>query len=484
MLGKIRKFSSSIFAKIFLLIIAIPFIFWGMGPIFQSGKLNTIVEIDNEKIATQDFVNFLKYESSRMNNVILNNDIIEKLLYDYIRLKVIFLQINEFEIKLSKNSLAEIIKNENVFLKDNEFSRIEYEKFLVKNQLTAVSFEANLSKQINKEKYFDLIGGGIVPSNFLINLDYNKLNQTRNVQVIDLNDVYTKDLNFTQKDIELYFYKNKEDFTDIYKSIKFIKLNPKNLGDSEEFNDLFFQKIDEIDDLIVEGKNIDFIINQYNLNNFSKATFNNQGKNINGLDLKNLPTQIALKNFDNSELEPVVLLDNKDNFYVLEFIKTQKVEKIITNAEVKEKIISNLTKEIKRKKISQIINKINSNSFKKEDFNKFSKVNNVLIKKVNIKNIRDNKDLKTNIVQQIYKYPKNRVIIAADIGLLESYLIHIGDVKDKVINTNDEKYNEYFNLSKARINNSIINAYDSYLNKKYDININYKALERVQNRHK
>ena len=44
MLGPIRKFSSSIYAKVFLIIVIMPFIFWGMGPVFQSGKKNVIVE--------------------------------------------------------------------------------------------------------------------------------------------------------------------------------------------------------------------------------------------------------------------------------------------------------------------------------------------------------------------------------------------------------------------------------------------------------
>ena len=50
MLGKIRKFSSTIFAKIFLFLVAIPFIFWGMGDIFSSGNKNTVAKIDNDKI--------------------------------------------------------------------------------------------------------------------------------------------------------------------------------------------------------------------------------------------------------------------------------------------------------------------------------------------------------------------------------------------------------------------------------------------------
>ncbi len=36
MLGSFRKFSSSLFAKIFLFIVAIPFVFWGMGGVFSG----------------------------------------------------------------------------------------------------------------------------------------------------------------------------------------------------------------------------------------------------------------------------------------------------------------------------------------------------------------------------------------------------------------------------------------------------------------
>jgi len=63
MLAKLRKFSSSIFAKFFLAIVILPFIFWGMGPVFQSGKQNTVAEIGNEKISTQEFVDYIRYNA-------------------------------------------------------------------------------------------------------------------------------------------------------------------------------------------------------------------------------------------------------------------------------------------------------------------------------------------------------------------------------------------------------------------------------------
>ena len=77
MLGTIRKFSSSILAKIFLFLIAIPFVFWGMGDLFSGGNQNVIVKIANEKISTKDFVKYVKYNSS--NNEILDKKLIEDL---------------------------------------------------------------------------------------------------------------------------------------------------------------------------------------------------------------------------------------------------------------------------------------------------------------------------------------------------------------------------------------------------------------------
>ena len=48
MLGPIRKFSSSIYAKILLGIIIIPFVFWGMGGSIRGGTKNVVVVIDDE----------------------------------------------------------------------------------------------------------------------------------------------------------------------------------------------------------------------------------------------------------------------------------------------------------------------------------------------------------------------------------------------------------------------------------------------------
>ena len=57
MLGSIRNFSRTIYAKILLVIVIIPFVFWGMGSSITGGSKNVVVVIDKEKYSIQHFGN-------------------------------------------------------------------------------------------------------------------------------------------------------------------------------------------------------------------------------------------------------------------------------------------------------------------------------------------------------------------------------------------------------------------------------------------
>ena len=184
MLGSIRKFSSSIFAKVFLFIVAIPFIFWGMGDVFRSGNQNTIVKIGKEKISTKDFVEYL--DNYTAPNEELNESLLESKLYNFIGEQLLEKEIENLKIILSKSSLSKIIKNEKSFQKDGSFSRTEYEKFLITNGLTAVTFERNMLNQSKKKQITDFVSGGILPSQFLVEVIYDKINQKRNIQIVNV----------------------------------------------------------------------------------------------------------------------------------------------------------------------------------------------------------------------------------------------------------------------------------------------------------
>ena len=102
-----------------------------------------------------------------------------------------------------------MIKNEKAFEKNNSFSRTEYEKFLITNNLNAVFFEKNMASQIKRELLFDFVSGGIIPPNFIVNINFDKINQKRNVEIIKLNQIIKKNINFSEDEVLSYFKNNK-----------------------------------------------------------------------------------------------------------------------------------------------------------------------------------------------------------------------------------------------------------------------------------
>ena len=479
MLSSIRKFSSSIYAKIFLIVVAVPFIFWGMGPLFTGGNLNTIVKINDEKISTQEFTNFLK--NNMTNKEPLEDDLIDRLLSSFIGEKLLIEEMNNFDIHVSENSLGSIIRNEKIFKKNNQFSRTEYEKFLIKNRLYAVIFEANILQQEKKKQLFDFIGGGIAPSKSMVNIIYDKINQKRNIQAINLNDIINKKLKFSEDEIKLFFDQNRDKFKDIYKSIKFIELNSKNLTENNEISDLFFQKIDEIDDLIVGGENLDNILNKYNLGAATITTFKELDIENNSKEINKFPLRLIKNVFAINETEPTILIADKDKYFVVEVIKTENIQRNINDKSVRKDILENLEIQTRAKFVSKIIEKINKNNFKKSDFDRLSYEENVTIKKIRLENQNDNKILKKELISQIYAFPEKKIIVIADIGLRESFLIYIDKIESVRVDQGSENYKKYFNLSKIQIAGNLYNTYDSYLKYKYKININQKALDNIKN---
>ena len=479
MLGSIRKFSSSIYAKIFLVIVAIPFIFWGMGPVFQAGKTNTVVVIGDEKISTNEFVEFVRLRLSNEEQV--NEDLINKLFSNFIGEKLIQFEIKEMGIIISDDSLSKIIKNEPIFKKNNAFSRTEYEKFLVKNSIDAITFENNLLNQGKKDQFFGFLSGGIVPSKFMVNNFYNKINQERNIQLINLNNVFKNNFNFSSEEYKSYYEENKSNYNTVYKTIKFIELTPNNLNGTDEYNNVFFEKIDEIDDLIVEGNKIDFILKKFNLPTSKNISLDKLGLDMNGNKITNFSDKLIPNLFKIGDDEKTSLIEDADKYYVIELSKTDSVQRDFNNNFVQKDILTNLKKDKTRNLISEIISKINNNNFNKNDFDSYSKNENAKVEIIKIKNQNDDKVIKKELIKQIYSYPEKKVIVVADIGFVENYLIYIDKIDLVTIDENSKDYEKYFKLAKTNITNRLYNSYDTYLDKKYKIDINYNALDSIKN---
>ena len=149
MLNKIRNFAKTKIAGVFVGILIIPFVLWGMGGVFSSGNTNSVAKINNTNISTQDFMNFLNYSNIDKQSIRdnLEKNIFEQLISTFVSEKLLEMEVKSLNLIISEKALANNIKKNPQFFDDkNNFSRIEYEKFLLSNNITATEFESRLKK--------------------------------------------------------------------------------------------------------------------------------------------------------------------------------------------------------------------------------------------------------------------------------------------------------------------------------------------------
>ena len=310
MLNNIRNFSKTWFAKILLVIIIIPFVFWGMGGVFSGGNTNNIAKINNQSISTQDFINYLNSSKIDTNYIKDNIDenVIEELLAELISTTMLSLEIKDLSLSISDKILnKKIIGNKNFLDENKKFSRIKYEKFLLSSNLSAPSFEFKLRESELKNNLFAYISGGIKSPSFLTNNVYKNETKKISISYINLENVYKKKEDFLDKEISKFIEENKDTLKEKNISFNYSKITPQNLIGINEYNETFFKKIDEIENEISNGSSFKELSNKYKF----KSIFI---KNLKEYEIKNYDDEEQkfykkiLKNTDNK----IELLDEND----------------------------------------------------------------------------------------------------------------------------------------------------------------------------
>ncbi len=138
MISSLRNFAKTKLAGVFVGIIILPFVFWGMGDMFSSGNTNNVVKINEKSISTEEFIDYLNSSGIPEKTIRENLDqnIIEELLSGLVSTTLLDLEIKDFELSISKLILLKKIKENKNFLDENGvFQRIKYEKFLLENNI-------------------------------------------------------------------------------------------------------------------------------------------------------------------------------------------------------------------------------------------------------------------------------------------------------------------------------------------------------------
>ena len=469
MIGSFRKFAKTKFAGILVFIIIIPFVFWGMGGMFSGGNTNSLAKINNKNISTQEFIDHLNDsgipEKSIREN--LDNNIIEELLTSLISTTLLDLEIQDFNIIYSENSLFKRIKKNKNFLDDNKnFQRIKYEKFLLENNLSAPQFELQLKGRELQKKLFDYIGAGTVAPDFMIKRLFEEENKKLEIEYINLENFYKKEKDISENDLKNFIENNKDQIKIEYIDFKYAVLNPQNLLGINDFNQAFFDKIDQIEIDISNEIQFENIISKLNIDsiNISNFKFSSEKK-----DIEKKIFELKETNFD--------IFEYKNDYIIYNINKIEERIPDLKDIQTKNEIMELVKQKNKFEYNQKLFEKIKSNDFSENDFLKLGMNQ---IKKSKINSIRDNKKFDINSVKLMYSLPINSFTLIND-EKNNIFLAKIINFKNENFEINDKNYNEYLIKEKSINRNSILVSYDMLLSDKYDIVVNQKTIERVKN---
>ncbi len=469
MINSFRNFAKTKFAGLLVFIMIIPFVFWGMGGMFSSGNTNNVAKINNKNISTQDFINHINQSNIPEQTIRenLDKDIIEELLSTLVSTTLLDLEVKDFDILISENTLFQMIKSNQNFHDDNgNFERIKYEKFLLENNQSAPGFEARLRNRELQKNLFDFVGAGTVSPNFLVKKLYNDENRNLEVEFIDLSVFYKKKSAISDQELEKFVSENKNNLKVEYLDFDYLIINPSNLIGSKDFDQAFFDKIDQIE--------ID-ISNDVSFNNI-----------VSKLDIK----PIKIKNFkfssEKNSIEKKIfnlrtvkydIFENDNDFIIYKIRKIEERGPDLNDTETRNEVIELVSQKNKFDYNRNLLEKVTQKNFNDDDFKKLGQNS---IQNLKLNSIKDNKKFDINSVEILYSLQENSYTLIND-EQNNVYLAKIKKFNDKIINENDDKFNEYVNKLNSNTKNSILKSYDLFLNNKYDVTLNKKTLERVKN---
>ena len=473
MLDKLRNFSKSKLAGVLIVIIIIPFVFWGMGSVFSGGNTNSLVKINNKNISTQDFIDFVNTSNLDPNAIKKNIDknIIEEILTQLISLNLLNLEIENLEVTLSDQSLFDRIVNDKKFLdENNKFSRIKYEKFLLENNTSAIAFEQKIRDSELQKDLFAFVNGGMRSPNFLVQNLF--LDETKEIQVEYLNlETFYKKKEFTNEEMIKYIEENKSGLSKDIIDITYAKLTPLNLVNSEQFNNEFFSKIDAIDNDISNNIDLNLISTKYN---FDLTNIKNYIRNEKDVEYK------ILNEIYNKRNENKFQIIDKENYYLIyEITDIKRLNPNLNDKVFYDEVNKKLRSNYKFNFNKEILKEIELGKFNNKQFKDLETEDNK-IEKLNIISKNDNSFFDVDSLNLLYTIPENDFLLIID-NDKNVYLTKVVKFNYKTIYKNSEDFKKFFIRSNFKLKNDISLTYDDLLGEKYKVVINENTLERVKN---
>ena len=377
-------------------------------------------------------------------------------------------------------NVAKMLIKDKTFEKDNKFSRTKYEKFLLQNGYTAATYERFLKDIEIKGQLLNFYSGGIKLPEFITDELYEKENKIKEIEYLNLNNIYAKKI-IEEKEIQEFYKKNKSLFEERFISFEYLELKPEILTKKKEYDEDYYEKLDELENDILDGRS--FVdITSGNEKNIKKINLVNSRKiKKDGNIIKDIDDKLFQKIFSIKEVKIPQFINIQNKYYLAKIIEEKNIILTLQDKDLRKTIELQLKIRFKIDENKKLIDKISSINFNKKHMNQFAQENNLTIEKIKINGIKDTKKFSEDLLIKIYNYNIGEIFVLSDNIIQKNFLVRINKESKPLIYKISDEYKKYYKKANAQYIAKIYKSYDKYINENYKIDINQRVLERLKN---
>ena len=249
-----------------------------------------------------------------------------------------------------------------------------------------------------------------------------------------------------------------------YLDFDYAIINPKNLIGVDEFNQAFFDRIDQIEVDISNEMAFQTIVSNINMKPISVKNFRYSSDKD---EIEKKIFELRKNDFD--------IFESGDNYILYKIYSIKEKKPDLNDTQTKKEIIKLVTQKNKFDYNRNLLEKIKNKKFNNNDFVEMGKGK---IENIKLNSIKDNKKFQINAVEILYSLPVDSFTLVND-DENNIYLAKIKSYQNEIVN--EEKLREYTYKQNSNIKSTILKSYDIFLNNKYNVVLNQKTIERVKN---
>jgi peptidyl-prolyl cis-trans isomerase D len=205
-----------------LLLIILPFAFWGVDSYRKSGGGESLASVNGDKVTPQEFDNAVRQQEQRMREmagpsfdqtIFDKPEIKHQILEGLVTQHLLGTEAHKTGLTVTDEQLAEVIAGIGAFQKDGKFDKQQYETVLSAQNLSPPLFEAKVRQQLSSRELTDAYTQNGFASSLVVDNLIRLNEQQRVVSLVKFDlESLTKQVKVDAAAIDDYYKKNQSEF--------------------------------------------------------------------------------------------------------------------------------------------------------------------------------------------------------------------------------------------------------------------------------